>query len=213
MDAFLLGLSMGGVCLGTCCPILAPYLLGEGKTVARNFLDLGLFLIGRLTGYLIFGVLAWTMGKVFLESTVIRSCLIGSAYIILSALLLTYVLIRSRHSLCPSFLHRLGTDPDRETHGFILIPAFGGLVTGISLCQPFLLAFLNAANQQSLAASVYFFFMFFLGTSIFFLFVPLMGYARRFQVLKSIGKLAVALIGILYLYRGIMLLIGGLALI
>lgn len=61
MQAFLLGLSNGAVCLAYCAPVLIPYLLGEGKRISRNFAVLIRFLAGRLLGYLLFGIMAWAI--------------------------------------------------------------------------------------------------------------------------------------------------------
>ncbi len=85
-----------------------------------------------------------------------------------------------------------------------------GVVTGSSVCPPFLLALTNAAEKSSLFHSLFFFFAFFLGTSVFFLPAPLLGIFREIPVLQTIGKLAAGIMGLYYLYSGIILLIGGL---
>ena len=58
MQAFLLGLSYGAVCVAYCAPVLVPYLLGEGNRTWRNYAVLLRFLAGRLLGYLLFGIMA-----------------------------------------------------------------------------------------------------------------------------------------------------------
>lgn len=207
MEGFLLGLSMGFVCMGYCGPILIPYMLGEGKTVGRNFIDVGLFLAGRLVGYVVFGVLAWVVGITF---TPPRMPLLGLGYIVLSGLLLFYTFSRVRSCSCEPLTRQAGSNFKLRTRWPFLVPVLGGLVTGLSLCHPFLLAFLAAANKRSLTASVFFFLMFFSGTSVFFLLLPLTGCLRRVQALKIVGRLAVGIVGVLYMYRGVILMIGGL---
>jgi len=205
-EGFLLGLSLGAICLSYCVPILAPYLLGEGKKVIQNALDVGLFLFGRLAGYLLFGVLAWCTGKVFLQGSDWRSIIIGSAYVVFSILLGYY-----------GFFHSGDACPAQRTGGYFqglkpkrpfAIPLFGGFVTGLSFCPPFLLAFTGAADAGKLVGSLLFFLAFFLGTSIFFIPIPLIGFLRHFSVLKIVGKLAAGAMGIYYLYLGIILLTG-----
>jgi sulfite exporter TauE/SafE len=87
MGAFLLGFSSGTVCLAYCAPVLVPFLLGEGQGVGRNVLLLAEFLLGRLTGYLIFAVLAWAIGLMLLPTLAWRQVIFGVAYILLSILL------------------------------------------------------------------------------------------------------------------------------
>ena len=52
LRGFFLGLSSGTVCLFSCAPVLVPYLLGEGRRTGGNFLSLGLYLAGRLAGWM-----------------------------------------------------------------------------------------------------------------------------------------------------------------
>jgi hypothetical protein len=54
-----------------------------------------------------------------------------------------------------------------------------------------------------------FFFLFFLGTSIFFIPFPFVGTLRRITMLTIIGKLAAGIMGIYYFYTGLMLVISG----
>jgi hypothetical protein len=91
-----------------------------------------------------------------------------------------------------------------------ILPVAAGFATGLSFCPPFLLAFTGAAEQTTLLGSALFFLFFFLGTSIPFLFAPFIGSFRGFSVLQVIGKMAAGLMGIYYLYSGMMLLLGGL---
>jgi hypothetical protein len=58
-----------------------------------------------------------------------------------------------------------------------------------------------------------FFFSFFLGTSLLFVLAPFVGAFSRFSVLQIIGKMAAGLVGLYYLYSGIILLLGGIKII
>lgn len=66
MQAFILGISNGAVCIAYCAPVLIPFLFGEGKGVWQNFSVVAQFLSGRLLGYLLFGVIAWAVGQTIL---------------------------------------------------------------------------------------------------------------------------------------------------
>ena len=63
-EGFLLGLSTGFYCLSACLPLLAPYLLAEGKAVWKfNFYIFMQFLGGRFAAYMFFALLSSLAGK------------------------------------------------------------------------------------------------------------------------------------------------------
>lgn len=207
LEAFILGLSNGVTCMAYCAPVLVPYLLGEGKGVLRNSALTAQFLLGRLVGYLLFAVLAWGINRSILQGVSKPDLLIGPAYIVFSLLLIFYGFFQTRipcTTTCTTGLrHRLLTIWPSS------IPLIAGFVTGLSFCPPFLLAFTGAIEKTNLLQSMRFFFAFFLGTSIFFIPTPFVGIFRGFSALRIIGKMAAGLIGVYYLYSGIVMLIGG----
>src|SRR5512139_814908 len=88
MQGFFLGLANGTSCLAQCAPILIPYLLSAGGNAHKNLGALFQFLGGRLLGYLLFALLAWTVSGLPLATGRYQSLLMGATYIGLSALLL-----------------------------------------------------------------------------------------------------------------------------
>ena len=208
MEAFLLGLSNGVICIGYCAPVLVPYLMGQRSGILANVSIVARFLAGRLAGYLIFSFAARAFHISLSRSPFTRDLIVGSMYIILSVLLVLY-----------GFRHREGTGAcaARDPGSFLskavalwppLAPAVLGLLTGLTICPPFLLAFTAAAQKTSLAGSVAFFIFFFCGTSVFFIPFPLIGSLSRINVLSTVGRLAAGIVGIYYFYAGLMLLLG-----
>jgi hypothetical protein len=84
-----------------------------------------------------------------------------------------------------------------------------GLLTGLNLCPPFLLAFAAAGENPTLTHSLLFFLSFFLGTTLFFLPIPLLGACKCIPSLKIIGKLAAVVMSIYYFYTGMLMIMGG----
>jgi len=207
MQAFLLGLSNGAVCIAYCAPVLVPYLFGEGRAVLKNFSTVAQFLCGRLAGYLLFGVIAWALGQTILLTSPWPELIIGSANIILALFLILYGFFRVGVACPVEETNRLVTKIN--TWLPFMIPATMGFFTGLNFCPPFLLAFTNAAAETSLLRTLAFFLLFFLGTSIFFIPFPFIGGLRRISVLAVVGKLAAGVIGLYYLYTGFMLFISG----
>jgi hypothetical protein len=207
MQGFLLGLANGTTCLAYCAPVLVPFLLGEGRGVRQNWAVLAQFLGGRLGGYLLFALLAWLAGRLLGGIESYRGLVFGSVYICLAALLVYYGL-RKPPEICAG--------ASRGAQAWLarwpaLLPLGLGFLTGLNLCPPFLLAFTGAASARSLLGSLLFFATFFIGTSLYFLPFPFLGALRGHTALRTIGRLASALVALYYLVYGIILLAGGIA--
>jgi len=206
LEGFFLGLANGTVCLAYCAPVLVLFILGEGKSVARNYSLLARFLVGRLIGYLLFGLLAWAFGSL-LKNLGHQEMFFGLAYIILAVMMFFYGLSRPPELCAGKLMHH-------KRAGFLqqwpeLLPVALGLATGLNLCPPFLLAFTGAAGSASLAKSLLFFLAFFLGTSVYFLPLPFLGTLRRFPSIQTVGRLACVVMALYYLYTGIIVFGGG----
>ena len=167
---------------------------------------IGQFLSGRLAGYLVFAVLAWGISKSIIHAGGQRELIIGSAYVILSFLLVAYGFFHIRPSCSAGFLKGPLQKAIDMHPAFLTV--FMGFATGLSFCPPFLLALTGAVEKGSLLGSIYFFFAFFLGTSLFFIPIPFIGVLRRFSVLPVIGKMATGIMGIYYFYSGVIMLAG-----
>ncbi len=205
MQGFFLGLSSGLTCVAYCTPVLVPYMLGEGKGIAHNFAALAQFLLGRLAGYLAFAFVAWLINLSVLERLESKGLLIGALYIIFSSFLMIYAFFKTD---APCAARSIGHIAGK-IKASLLIPAMAGLLSGIAFCPPFLLAMTHAADKGSLSYSLFFFLMFFIGTSVFFIPMPFIGALRRFQALQIIGKMAAGIVGLYYLYAGIIAVVAG----
>ncbi len=213
LNGFFLGLANGVTCLATCAAVLLPILLGEGRRPAENGWLLARFLAGRLTGYLLFGLLAWAANWLLLRDPGSRSVIFGLAFICLAGLMLAYGAgkLHLNCAITPRDLRaRLG---HREALRPWL-PALFGLLTGLNLCPPFLLAFANAALNGTLLGSLAFFLAFFLGTSLYLLPLPLVGLFRSkpgttILALQTIGRMAAVMMSVYYIYSAILLFIEG----
>jgi sulfite exporter TauE/SafE len=201
LEPLLLGLSSGTVCLAFCAPVLVPYLLGEGGSIRRDAVVLTEFLLGRLAGYVLFALAAWLIGFSLLPSGAWRGFVFGPAYLVLSVLLIIYGFITPR-----SWCAARAVPPFA---GASFLPLVLGFLTGINVCPPFLMALTRAADAKSALDSVRFFLVFFVGTAVYFVPMPLFGALGSARVLKTVGRLAAGIIGVYYLYVGLVTLYGG----
>jgi hypothetical protein len=209
MEAFLLGLSNGGVCLAYCAPVLVPCMIAGGGGTAANVGVLLRFLCGRLAGYLIFGVAAWAVSASLLKDGY-RTPVIAVAYMALAVTLVLYGFfgIGTRCGASCGRVTRLASLLTGLRLSFFA-PVAAGLATGVSLCPPFLLAMAGSAEKGSLSYSLFFFFMFFIGTSLFLVPAPLLGALRVYPAVRTVGRLAAGLMGVYYFFSGLLMLSGG----
>lgn len=208
MQGLLLGLANGTACLAYCAPVLIPYLLAGGNKTGTNYLLLSLFLAGRLAGYLIFGVLAWLAHALVLARIPGRELGVGLVYMTL-ATALAWFSWRASHPRCGGVGLMSGQLNRMDRDGWLFATLLGFL-TGLNLCPPFLLAFAGAANSASVWGSLFFFFTFFLGTSLFFLPLPLVGKFPNNEKIRWVGKLAALVVAAYYFFVGFSLFGGGL---
>jgi sulfite exporter TauE/SafE len=204
-EGILLGLSTGSICLAYCGPVLIPYLMGENRNIYTNVVYVSLFLSGRLFAYLIIGFIAGIAGTFFLQTSGFGTVIIGSSYIILSILLIGYGFYRFKQVCLGKSQTKLAFRYFK--HMPYLIPLTGGILTGLNICPPLLLAVTKAAATENIAGSMLFFIMFFIGTSMYFIPLPFLGIFKRQNVLRIIGKFAAILAGLIYLYKGLFMLI------
>jgi sulfite exporter TauE/SafE len=217
MQGLLLGLANGGTCLAFCAPVLVPYLMHEGGGIRQTLVTLLVFLGGRLCGYVLFGILAWAVGALLTAASAgagfnWQAVLIGAAYAGLAILLLLSLLRRGPRAADPSCA--LETEQARRRllprlHPR-LVPAAMGLLAGLRVCPPVLLAFTAATDSGSLLASVVLFLTFFLGTSVYVLPLALVGALKRVVDLRIVGRFAGVIVALYYLVAGVMMLAGGL---
>ncbi len=206
-EAIALGLASGPACIASCGPVLVPSLLAERDGLKLNTRYLGAFLGSRLLGYLLFAFAAWQVGAMTLPPAM-RVIVFGVVHILLAAVLLWYA--RSVGKSCASTCERprLVTIAPAGKHG---IPgaAVLGLLTGISLCPPFVAAGVRAAELATPAAALLFFAIFFVGTSIWFVPFVGLGCLRRNEAITTVARMAMVLIALYYGYTGLAILLGG----
>jgi len=201
-DSFILGLSSGSACLATCGIVMFPYLMAGEAGVKKIAIDLSLFLLTRFVIYFMLATFAWHFGQAFFNNPVVRNIIPGILYIIFAILLVWYSINKNRNPACPAKI--IKSVSDRR-----LVPVFLGVVNSLGFCPALFLILTKSAIQVTLAQSYIAFLAFFVGSSLWFLPLPLAGRIRRKEVLKNIGILATGLAGIIFMIKGLTNLIGG----
>ena len=201
-DSLILGLSSGSACLATCGMVMFPYLMSGSAGVKQIAVDLSLFLFTRFIVYFLLATLAWYFGQALFSTPFIRNIVPGILYIIFAIMLVWYSIDNSRNPACPAKIVK-------TVNNHRLVPIILGLVNSLGFCPALFLILTKGATQTTLYQSYLAFLAFFIGSSLWFLPLPLAGKIRKKEVLKKIGILATGLAGIIFLIKGLTNLIGG----
>jgi cytochrome c biogenesis protein CcdA len=201
-DSFILGLSSGSACLATCGMVMFPYLMAGSAGVGRITIDLSLFLLTRMSVYLVLATVSWYFGQAIFSNQVVRNIVPGVLYIVFAILLVWYSISNNRKKECPAKIVR-------TVNNHRLVPVFLGLVNSLGFCPALFIILTKGSTQGTLIQSYFAFLAFFIGSSIWFLPLPLAGKIRKKETLKTIGILATGLAGIIFMIKGITNLIGG----
>jgi sulfite exporter TauE/SafE len=182
-------------------------LLAEQAGLRLNGRYLFLFLTTRLAGYLLFATVAWELGALVVFPPPARSFVFASIHLLLACVLLRYAYSAGRtcaHACAGSELVTIGAARNHRIPGAAVL----GFLTGVSLCPPFVVAGVRAAEAPNVAAALLFFVVFFLGTSVWMVPFAGLGWVKRNEALNTVARMAMVLIALYYLYAGVMTLIG-----
>jgi hypothetical protein len=206
-EALALGLASGPACVASCGPVLVPSSLAEGAGLRLNVRYLSAFLGMRFLGYLVFAALAWEVGTLLSSASAVRSLVFGGVHVLVAGVLLWYAYAAGRtcaHACAGSDLVTIGVTAKSGIPGAAVL----GFLTGVSLCPPFVAAAVRVAELGSLAAALFFFSMFFVGTSVWFVPFVGLGCVRRNEAVTTVARMAMVLVAFYYAYLGVMMLIG-----
>jgi hypothetical protein len=206
-EALFLGLASGPACVASCGPVVVPALLAERAGWWTGSRYLVLFLTARLLGYLLFATVAWKFGTLVSLSPAARPLIFGVVHVLLAVILIWYAYSARQACALPCVGSELVSIGVPGRHSF-LGPVALGLVTGASVCPPFVVAGVRAAELGSIAAALVFFAVFFVGTSVWFLPLVSLGCVRRNEAVTTVARMAMVLMAIYYGLAGSMMLIG-----
>lgn len=188
MIGYLAGLSVGVYCLGLCLPVFLPVLLSQKRTGKKSFLIVMEFSLGRLLGYLFFGlVFGWIGQKI--ESGFIHTIVL-LANIWLGILMILYSLGTIDKKFCAIL-------PFNKLKWPFLL----GFLTGVNICPPFLASLTYVFNLKDALASLAYFFMFFLGTSTYIIPSAFLGVFTKFNWMIKLARISGVITGVYFVMK------------
>ena len=194
-EGFLLGLSIGFYCLSSCLPLLAPYLLAEGKAVWKfNSYIFLQFLGGRFAAYMLFALLASLAGKA--GQYALPPWVLPASMAATGLLMVFLAAARVSGGGGPCLLKK-DLNPFFKRLPFAL-----GFVTGINICPPFAAALIRLMEMADVLKGFAYFGGFFSATSLFISPV-LLGTPWISRRANEIGRLTLLLAGLWYTVLGL----------
>lgn len=196
LEGFILGLSTGVYCVGTCLVFFMPYLLVESKRkVFENFKNIALFMLGRLIAYIGFALLMGFLG--IAHRDIFTAKFSYGSLIAASLIMLAYALTNNfaDSKLCSFVLYRFR---------LMRIPFFLGLFTGLNPCLPFMVGVTRLWTLDTMVQGVVLFGAFFFGTSVYMIPLIFVAYLNRIERIKQIGLIVALLSSLWFLFVGIL---------
>ena len=74
-----------------------------------------------------------------------------------------------------------------------------GMLMGVNACPPFLLSLTYVFTLQSVAKGIAYFFMFFIGTTVYFVPMFFLGYLNRIREFQFVGRISAMIVGLIFL--------------
>lgn len=196
-EPLLLGLSTGPLCFGYCAPVLIPFLVSEQQRFIRTIHLMSLFLLGRLTGYLVIGLFSGVLGSTLTERHLQDFSSIAT--VSMGLLLLMFGIVKNFPTLEICKILQF-----KKSSAFSMLVL--GSLTGVNLCPPFIAAITGAVGTGTILNAVGYFLFFFLGTSFFLLPIWATGVFSRFHEIRNVARVCVLLSGIWLIVKGSSLL-------
>ncbi len=191
-SGFFAGLSVGVYCIGTCLPLFVPILLSNKRTPKSSFLLVLEFSLGRLVGYLIFGLIIGYLGELFKNE--VLHILVSLGNIWTGILMILYSLGSLDKKICALI-------PFAKIKWAFLI----GLLTGVNICPPFLASLTHVFNLMSVLSSVFYFLLFFLGTSVYIIPAAFFHPISKSEIIRKIAQISGVLVGLYFVVRNLFL--------
>ncbi|PLX37866.1 MAG: hypothetical protein C0606_06275 [Hyphomicrobiales bacterium] len=145
------------VCSLSCLPLVAPYVFATQTGFRRAFDVTAIFILARVVGYTLLGVLSGLVGKVVLEKVGIHAPMLVAGAVVL--LIGGFIALRPRRTSCSRPASPAVPRRQSSRHMAAL-----GLATSLTPCPPLYAVMLYAATTQSAVTGGVLAFLFGFGT-------------------------------------------------
>jgi sulfite exporter TauE/SafE len=195
IESFLLGLSVGPICLAYCSPVVVPLLTSSNTPkLSAGSLTLFMFLAGRFIGYILIGIIVGIIGNNIHQYA--KGNIFGIISIVIGLTLMYFSLQKNfpQMKLC-----KLIKNNGSRKMFLILL----GFLTGLNLCPPFLAAIVGATSTGTVLGSIIYFSAFFVGTVVFFPVMIFLGLLSKIDSVRNIANICMMISGVWFVLKGL----------
>ncbi len=181
IEGLLLGLSLGVTCIATCAPVYAPILMQTQRGALGALWAVVLMSLGRFLSYAAVGIMVGAIGAAA-AGTIPIPTIAAVSYLFIALFLIYTALVRGRaekHGGCPTGL----------IAKFAGNPFLAGLVTGFSVCPPFIGALTRGFDAGGAIGGMLLFTGFFVGTTLYFIPMAILPLFARQRLIRVAGIL------------------------
>lgn len=195
INGFMSGLSAGIFCMGYCYPALGPLLFSLPRSSWRDSAwCLGIFLSGRLLAYVLVGSICGIAGRSVPEISGFLQKAVPFLHGALGVFLISYGAFSffNHARWCRYFAKNL------KRSLFL-----AGVITGINICPPFLIAILAAVSFSDIGRSILYFLSFFIATALWMVPLVIIHYFSRKDEVRRAARIIAVTCGIWFVYQAI----------
>jgi sulfite exporter TauE/SafE len=162
--------------------------------LSAGSLTLVMFLAGRFIGYMLVGILVGIIGTNIQHYA--GGSLFGMISVALGVTLLYFGIQKNFPEL--KVCRLIKNSSSRKTFLILL-----GFFTGVNLCPPFLAAIVGATGTGTVAGSMIYFSVFFIGTVVFFPITIFFGFLSKISSVRQIANICMMISGVWFTFKGV----------
>lgn len=195
IEGLIIGLSVGASCVASCGPLIMSVIMKNSPTPSDAYSYLGRFMVGRLMAYLAIAAVTGLM----------RGCQWQSARVMaVMSIAVGVMMIVNALVKLPSYCAKgVGVKTYIRSHApMMYVPALG-FISSINICPPVIAAATASLNAPSTAQGIGTFVLFFIGSSIYMLPLPLISLFEDKEAIRTIGRFMSWIIGVMFIVKGL----------
>lgn len=198
-EGLLIGLGAGTSCLATCGPLVLSVIMRNSPSTGKSYIYLAKFMCGRLLAYTAIGCIL--MGI----SSIIKMPEAVGTY---SLLLLGLLMLLNAFVKLPSYcLKGVGFKAKvRKAMPKLLLPTLG-FVSALNICPSMIAVTGVTLNASSFIDGLLTFILFFAGSSLFMVPLPLVSLVNNKQAIATIGKFASIIVGTVLIVKWLFIIL------
>lgn len=196
IDGLFIGLSVGASCLASCGPLVMSVIMKNTPTTTGAYAYLFKFMSGRLVAYFLIALLTCLL---------CHSLSLPKYVIAITTLFVGLMMILNAFFKMPSYCFKgRGIKSFVRQHLSWAYVSILGFISSINVCPPVIAVATSSATSGSIIDSLATFTLFFIGSSLYMLPLPLISLVGDKDALQTIGKFASIIVGVVFIVKALL---------